>query len=181
NRISGAMTDSAAERKRRSRRHQAGDHALCDPQRCAQAPGAAASTARSRSRGQRLWEEMHSGLGPGQLVVLEEACRIADRLDRLDAQLDDQDWLTFHTRDPGPCQPPLDGLGDDVTGQVTQVTVQVDRALSEARQQAMALKQLVAELRQSSSAAKRTSSTAGTTQKAGGIADLSARIAARRD
>lgn len=106
-----------------------------------------------------MWAEMTTGeqLGPAQRVLLEEACRIVDRLDRLDAQLDGRDWLSFDVGRGGP------------------VTVVVDRVLSEARQQAAVLKQIVAELRQSTARQSRPA------VKETGIADLAARIAARRD
>lgn len=110
-----------------------------------------------------MWEQMHEGLGPAQLVLLQEACRMADRLDRLDAVLEGRDWVSFQV-----------GEG------VTEVTVTVDRALSEARQQATALKQLVAELRQSSPKAASPPKLPAPERKAGGLGDLSARIAARR-
>lgn len=153
------MPLSPAERKRRSRRHQAGDHSLCDPDRCEQA---------RPSRGQRLWEQMHVGMGPAQLVLLQEACRMADRLDRLDAVLEGREWLSFQ-------------VGEGGSEAATQVTVVVDRALSEARQQATALKQLVAELRQSApKAALPSKPLPAPERKAGGLGDLSARIAARR-
>lgn len=92
------------------------------------------------TRGRRLWQEMSGDtLESGKRVLLEEACRIADRLDRLDALLagDADAWLRFTVDESG-----------------TEVTVNVDKALSEARQQAVALKQLVAELRQGAATAK---------------------------
>ncbi|MCI2421498.1 hypothetical protein MOQ72_29095 [Saccharopolyspora sp. K220] len=112
--------------------------------------------------GQRLWAAMTEGgqLAPMQAVLLLEACRIADRLDKLDAQLRGEDWLRFEASEDGP-----------------EVTVIVDRALSEARQQATALKQIVAELRQTTSRGKQKPAADA---KGAGIADLTARIAARR-
>lgn len=72
-------------------------------------------------------------LAPERRVLLEEACRIADRLDRLDALLsgDSGSWVR---------------LVEDKGDPERQIVV-VDRALAEARQQAVALKQLIAELR----------------------------------
>jgi hypothetical protein len=86
-------------------------------------------------RGARLWRDMgadKAGFSPAELVLLEEACRLADRLDRLDDFLcGRQDaWLRFHARNE-------DG---------TIVRVVVDRALSEARQQADTLRSIVADL-----------------------------------
>lgn len=106
-------------------------------------------------------------LTPGQLLLLEEAARIADRLDRLDAQLDGGDWLRLQ-----------------LSPQSGDVIVIVDKALSEARQQATALKQIIAELRQSGPAAlsaRGKAATAGDAAKgASGLGDLTARIAAGR-
>lgn len=160
------MGASDAERARRSRRHRTGDHTLCDPERCD-----AAVTI--ESRGQKLYREVSEGasLSPADLVLLEEAARITDRLDRLDAQLAGGEWLRMHGRD------------DEA-----EVVVIVDKALTEARQQATALKQILAELRQSaaptagSGRARRVpASSGGTTAKGvGGLGDLTARIAAGR-
>lgn len=89
-------------------------------------------------KGRKLWREITGGheLPPAELVLLEESCRIADRLDQLDAMLRDpqQRWLkprVFSSDD-----------GSEVT-----VIVTIDSALSEARQQANVLKQLLVSLR----------------------------------
>lgn len=76
-------------------------------------------------------------LDASKRVLLEEACRIADRLDKLDALLvgDAAAWFRFSVDESG-----------------TEVTVIVDKVLSEARQQAVALKQLISELRQGAAA-----------------------------
>lgn len=90
------------------------------------------------ARGRWLWQEMSGDkLAAGKRVLLEEACRIADRLDRLDAQIggDADAWFRFSVDESG-----------------SEVTVIVDKVLSEARQQAVALKQLVSELRQGAAA-----------------------------
>jgi len=87
-------------------------------------------------RGARLWRDTTAdpalSLSPVELVLLEEACRLADRLDRLDDFLcGRQDaWLRFHARNE-------DG---------SVVRVVVDRALSEARQQADTLRGIIADL-----------------------------------
>lgn len=92
-------------------------------------------------------------LDPLRRTLLEEACRLADRLDRLDATLTGEDaWLHFQANDDG-----------------SEVTVIVDKALAEARQQAVALKQIVSEFRQSTAAP--------TTAKEGSVLD---QLAARR-
>lgn len=136
---------SDAERQRRSRAHRKGDHSLCDPARC---DGTTPVTSQSRPegkprrlgpRGRRLWEEEGGdGLTGTRRMVLEEACRLVDRLDRLDAILSGRDraWLSLE-------------LADDGT-----VEVVVDKVLGEARQHQLALKQLAAELRASGGTAK---------------------------
>lgn len=46
-----------------------------------------------RTRGQRLWSDIadEHDLDPAQRILLEEACRIADRLDSLDVRIADGD------------------------------------------------------------------------------------------
>ena len=131
---------------------------------------------RLAARGRRLWRALTAGPRPEPetMILIEEACRIADRLDRLDAFLSGESdrWATFQVDDDS-----------------ARVTVVIDRALAEARQQQVALKQLLAELRQSRSgpAAKPGTSrrpAAGARPSAGGevvpgVADLTARIARR--
>lgn len=137
---------TAAERQRRYRKHRAGDHSLCPPDRedCTTVTVTASVTrdAVTRdapdlgTRGCRLWRQLTDGaeLQPAERVLAEEACRLADRLDRLDAILrgDEDAWMRFRVNEDG-----------------TEVTVTLDKALSEARQQQVALKTLLAELRQS--------------------------------
>lgn len=172
------MADSSTERSRRRRAHAKGDHSLCKPDRCRHALGSAEpepveveadepelaeAPYAFGPRGARLWREMTIGaLTPSQRVLVEEACRIADRLDRLDRAL---------------------------AGDVFEVAVSpfgemhliVTGPLAEARMQATALKGVLAELRQQGGA--------GAASKAGneaadkgvhGVSDLTARIAARR-
>lgn len=84
-------------------------------------------------RGLRLWDEMAGmKLGPAHVLLLERLCRKADRLERMDGQLEGRDWL--HLVDV----PQADG---------GVVEVRVDRVLSEMRQTEIALKLDVAELR----------------------------------
>jgi hypothetical protein len=88
-------------------------------------------------RGRRLYREFTADgpLAGGERVLLEEACRIADRCDQLDGFLRGREgaWMRFHARNED--------------GSIVEVVV--DKALSEARQQASTLKALVAELRAS--------------------------------
>lgn len=117
------------------------------------------------SRGSRLWREMtaSAALTPAHSVLLEEACRLADRLDWLNSIL--QQWVSgvnADDEDGGPKSADIQGL------------------LAEARQQATALRGLVAEIRQ----AQKTSGAAAPApvEVAGGsgVTDLSKRIAERR-
>lgn len=112
-------------------------------------------------RGARLWREMNEfgELSPVQRVLTEEACRIVDRLESLDAYLSGRStsWLTLNLDD-------------------TEVKVVVDQALAEARQQVTALKGISAELRQLSQGRSST----GPVGTASGVSDLTARIAGRR-
>jgi hypothetical protein len=171
---------TAAERQRRYRArqkaHRAGDHALCaDPDKCAEpavTPSRVTAVTRNAGdygvRGARLWQEMSGDkLTGGPRTLLEEACRIADRLDKL-AGIDSGDLeglLRFKLSDDG-----------------TDVTVTVDSALSEARQQALALKQIIAELRQTATPAgrRRPAPPSGGASVAAGVADLTTRIRDRR-
>lgn len=88
-------------------------------------------------RGRRLYREFTAEGRPGPLerVLLEEACRLADRCDQLDDFLRGREgaWMRFRARNED--------------GSIVEVVV--DKALSEARQQASTLKALVAELRAS--------------------------------
>ncbi len=91
--------------------------------------------ARLGARGAALWSEITGlhDLGPAELEILGEACRCADRLERLDQHLHDEDlsWLDVEKLR-------IDGATFRVT---------IDAALSEARQQQNILKQLIASLR----------------------------------
>ena len=107
-----------------------------------------------------MWAESTSQweLTPTHLVLLEEACRISDRLDVLDVLI-----RGFSARS-----------GDDEGG-----SADVSGLLAESRQQATALRGLVAEIRQGQKGA---APTAAPTVAAGGsgVADLTQRIAKRR-
>jgi hypothetical protein len=85
-------------------------------------------------RGRALWREMDGArLDVSRRVLLEETCRLADRCDQLDTFLrgHGDTWLKFHARNED--------------GSIVQVVV--DKALTEARQQAATLKTLLADLR----------------------------------
>lgn len=149
------MALSAADRQRRSRMHKGGDHSFCDPARCdGSAPANSVTASRSvtsRSvatpdarfgpRGQKLWDDLNDGTRtPGEIVLIEESCRIADRLDRLHAVLagDQMTWMMLRP-----------------SGEEGEVAIVVDAALSQARMHASTLKSLVTELRQSAAGDKK--------------------------
>jgi hypothetical protein len=185
---------TSAERQKRYRQHGKGDHSLCDPKRCdalrpaptntppgLQEPAPTADEAIHAPvapvqgfgpRGTALMADMADAkLEPLHRALLVEACRIADRLDRLDAMLEGrEDWVRLQARN------------DDAT----EVTVIVDQLLSEARQQATALRGLVAELRAATPVAKRAPGRPASVPdvpsgaKGGNVADLVARAARRR-
>lgn len=177
------MADTAAERARRARRHKRGDHSLCDPaRRCelveqAEANDAVAASvervevtgSRYGPRGQALHDALagEDWLGALQRQLLDEACRLADRLDRLDAALESKGtWLRYEATDGG------------------DVVITIDSVLSETRQQAMAFRSLIAELDKAATRAAKPSKPAAPgmqpSKKGGGIGDLTAKIAARR-
>lgn len=91
-----------------------------------------------RDRGSQFWDEVTEAfeLDASGFMLLGEACRIIDRLDRLSAALNGKgrDWLK---------------LSDDIEfvgkGSV-KVQVVVDGLLSEGRQQQLALKTVLAQL-----------------------------------
>jgi hypothetical protein len=91
--------------------------------------------ARLGPRGAALWVAVTDShpLAAAESEILAEACRCADRLERLDEYLtgDDLSWLDLEKM-----------RRDD-----HEVRVTVDAALSEARQQQNILKQLIASLR----------------------------------
>ena len=95
------------------------------------------------TRGKRLWRdivEVHE-LDPQQRVLLEEACRTVDRLDKLEEKLSGREdaWAHLRTRAESMV------ITDD--GREVTIDLVVDNALSEARQQQNILKQLLAAMR----------------------------------
>lgn len=98
-------------------------------------------------RGRGLWEDKaHAIAGhPSALVILAEACRAADRCERLDAQLRgrDKDWLRMNKIEPIVRELVEE---DGVTVIDVSVTVVMNAPLREARQQQGILKQLLIQL-----------------------------------
>lgn len=96
-----------------------------------------------RERGAALWVEVTSvvGLDAAGFVLLGEACRILDRLDRLSSALNGRgrDWLKLADE----IEVTADRFGD---GKKVSVKVAVDGLLSESRQQQLALKSVLAQL-----------------------------------
>lgn len=143
------MGDStAAERQRRYRRHKAGDHGDCGPtcpalggerpSPASVAPPAGIAPDGLGDAGRALWVGMSpAGWPADQLALLLQASRLVDRLDQLDAlnRGDASTWARIVDRDFG-------GL-----------ELAIDRALSEERQQALALKQVLGEIRAARGAA----------------------------
>lgn len=117
------------------------------------------------SRGSRLWREMTASgsLTPAHSVLLEEACRLADRLDWLNSIL--LRWTS--------------GVNsDDEDGEPKSADIQ--GLLAESRQQATALRGLVAEIRQGLKGSAASSPAPAETSGGAGVADLTARIARQR-
>lgn len=109
-------------------------------------------------RGRRMWRESLAiwSLTPAHLVLLEEACRIADRLELLDSI--------------------LRASSVDVNADSAQFA-DISGLLAESRSQSAALKALLAEIRQGQRGAPPASATSA---GGAGVSDLSARIAERR-
>ncbi|MDG4799038.1 hypothetical protein [Micromonospora sp. WMMD980] len=184
--LEGAMADrTAAERQRRYRARKRAEQAQHASEVTASVtPGVTrdavtapeAGPRELGARGRRLWQQVASdgpALKPAELVLLEEACRTADRLDVLDRILrgDEDYWVRLHTANE-------DG---------SIVKVVLNNALAEARQQQVALKALLAELRTSQAGGPAKPGAGKQPAPAGtggggvaGVADIAARIAARR-
>lgn len=115
------------------------------------------------SRGQRLWRDTTAelpDLGPRERVLLEEACRAADRLEALDQILSGtcDAWTSIEVSDGG------------------VIKVVINAPLAEARQQQLTLRALLSEIRQSKAGKKSGGETGGSA-----LGELAARIAARRE
>jgi hypothetical protein len=168
---------SAAERQKRYRLHRKGDHRLCDPSRRCEAEEAAETveavatlaaqetTPGRGPRGAALWESMAEvELGPMHRMLLDQLCRAVDRLDRFEAALaNKRTWMRFEADDDG-----------------RTVVVVVDNVVAEVRQLEATVKTLVAEIK--SALPKESAKTPmHPSRKGGGLSDLTARIAARRE
>lgn len=96
-----------------------------------------------QTRGRRLWRQVHgeTTLDPAQVVILEEACRMADRLDELDSIIQGKGVLNLMQFRMG-----LDS-GDGSEDSPIKVEVKFNSALAEARQQQNVFKQLLVSLR----------------------------------
>lgn len=96
-----------------------------------------------RERGLEFWSAVTDSveLDPSGFVLLGEACRIIDRLDRLSVALNGQgrDWLKLADE----IEVTTQRFGD---GKNISVKVAVDGLLSESRQQQLALKTVLAQL-----------------------------------
>jgi hypothetical protein len=116
-------------------------------------------------RGSRLWRDTTASgsLTPAHLVLLEEACRLADRLDWLNAIV--LRWMSPVNADDEEDGPNSGGI---------------QQLLAEARQQATALRGLLAEIRQGLKGSAAPASNQAEGAGGSGVSDLSARIAERR-
>lgn len=84
-----------------------------------------------RDRGRALWISLGQTVGTPAGELALEACRLADRLEQLDCYLGGRDaWLDLVEK--------VEGSG--------RYEIVVDKALDQARQQALAFKQLLADL-----------------------------------
>lgn len=128
------MPDPGALRQRRSVAHRAGDHRFCRPDRCDGIAGDLDPYGLG-FRGRELWVTMRGdSLEPARKVLLIEACRVTDRLERIDRMIrgDRVEWMEL-----------ISSRDESV------VTVVMNVLLAEARLQQNTLKALMAELRQS--------------------------------
>ena len=112
-------------------------------------------------RSQALHDELSPDLNPLARLLLVETLRVADRLDYFDRLIAGKsrrgEWLRLQEGDQG------------------EMRVVVDDLLAEARQHGTALKTMLAELMKALPKAP------ATPEPKGGLADLTARIAARRN
>jgi len=160
--VSAEGTDRTRRWRERKEKCAAGNHSLCTPRtKCpAYVPASAASVtpagdvtgdvtsppsvsvtkvappADLGARGAGLWERVDTaGMGPLHLVVLEEACRIADTLARLHAMAEDGRLVEIARNEA------------ESSESVLEVRVVVNPLLGEIRQQQEAFRKKVSELR----------------------------------
>jgi hypothetical protein len=118
--------------------------------------------------GRGLWDDLASDghLTAVEATILLEACRTVDALERLDGILRGRDrvWLQVEMPETG-----------------DELVLVVDKALAERRQQQITLKSLLAEFRQAASRRAPAEKPRPETRGGGGLADLTARIEARRN
>ena len=114
------------------------------------------------ARAQRLWDSLTGDrdADAAWLVLAEEACRIADRLDRLEALLsgDGREWARIEW---------------ESRGDRREIRLVFDDALAEARQQANTLRQIVTSLKLGQASEK-------SSGKRSALDDLAAKRAGRR-
>lgn len=168
--------DRARAYRERKRLHEQGDHAKCVVGNCVVitpeavtsrvTPDEPVTDAEASGdpqalgwRGQKLWDEMTASWAPSPLhrEMLLEACRMADRLQKIDLQLQGREWLKFRVRDE----------------EGTEVVVYIDGLLRAARELQGEFRMVIADLVKAMPAKKEP-------QKGGGVlADLAAKRAAR--
>lgn len=122
-----------------------------------------------QARGRRMWNDSLAtwSLTPAHVVLLEEACRTADRCEMLDKLI--------RSAMKRPRRPPEES-GEDPGG-----PVEIPSLMAEARAQQTVLKGLLLELRQGQRPpGASTLQESGPTAGGSGVADLSKRIADRR-
>jgi hypothetical protein len=122
-----------------------------------------------QARGRRMWADSLAAwsLTPAHMVLLEEACRTADRLELLDKLI----------RAAVKAPPKAARESEDEP----DATVTVAGLMAEGRAQQTVLKNLLTELRQGQRLADGTTGAdSGTTSGGAGVADITRRIAERR-
>lgn len=122
------------------------------------------------ARGKRLWREvaeLRPTLTGPEAVMLEEACHMADRLERLTAALDGDDFLTTT-------------LGEVDDPEVRELRLIVDKALGESRLLALSLRQVLGALELLPSGSSSGSTGPGTSSGGDPLDEFTARAASRR-
>lgn len=102
---------------------------------------AASGVGALRPRGRQLYRDMEAGRSPGQLALLLEACRTADRLEELNGLLLARRGQWARLRLPRRVGDLLESADGDQLE--VELIVSVDSLLAEARQQAIVYRQLI--------------------------------------